>query len=266
MDIYNQMENMKSERKLKSLLIKDHDEKNSKYTIEINSIINENTKIKIYMEKMMDILNVESIDEIIEIFNKKKYYEESLYMQFQNLNKELNFLNIKLTEYQKEINDIENYINEKQANTETSEIDNDIKSSQFDSELEKIKKSNFQIIEKIRITEDLINRICRNIAYNEERLNGVIQLIHKVFIKKFNLKKKSQKNLFNLHLSELPFSLINIKERFNLNNGYDSNRDNLKSNSNRNLIDINIVEKPLPKFFEYSKDVKENKKSGKIIL
>jgi len=265
-DLYNQMENMKTEQKNKKLLMMEHEEKNKKYLKEINSMIRDNMNIKVNLKKSMRILNVETVNEIIEICNKKKYFEESLNMQFQNLNKELNFLNTQLTEFQKEIHDIENYINEKHANTENTEPNEDIKSSHFDCELENIRKSNMQLFEKVRNTDRLINKVCKNIMINDDKLNSVIHIFQRTQAKKLYANQKSQKNLFNLNPEENAFSLLvrNIIKNKNSNNfDIDSGNSNIDIviDSSYKLHNFNN-EKSYPILFDYSVDSSINKKSG----
>ncbi len=290
---------MKSERKQKTIEIKDHEVKGQKHFREINFFINENTKIKINLNKIMNLLQVKLISEIIQIYNNKKYWEQSLYTQFQNLNKEINFLNAQLHEYLKDINEIEAYISDKLADTQTTEPNGDVGSSQFDCELDKIRKENLLLFEQLRLKEDVVNLVCKKVLLNDEKLNCVLLTMQKTFLKKlglyldnFNFKRKRRKSLESLGLisltaDELPFGFFrSVDAKSNLLNGAAAAKQrtermdlswnlvagNIGNNGNTSIYgnasaigvgyNVNELEKSYLKFFDYSKDLVKNKSSG----
>ncbi len=260
--ITNQMDKIILDKKIKLLLIKDQNERNEKYSFEINTSIKENIKIQITIEKIINILKVDNIENIIELYNKKKHTQESLNTQFQNLNNELNFLNKIFSQFEKKINIKENSKSEKNLNIKSTDIVQ-IDSPKLDSELQKLKIGNFIIIEKTRILEDFINKICSNIIRNEHKLNSVLLSINKNFSKRYNNLNNYQKTLINPKLDTLPSTLLNMEEYCNSSDAY-SNIKN-KKNSNTYSIEKLNSRKKFYKFFDYSVQKLINKKSSNYL-
>lgn len=248
-DLFVQLESMKNQQKMNQELIKDFKYKIGKYTVEISNTRKENMYISILIEKIYQILNVNNLKEVIEICNKRKYLSETLNKQFQSLNKDLNFLSSQLSDYLREIRDIEKYIKEKNRSTETEDPNEEVRSPVFDSQLESIRKDNLQIYKKIKFLEELLNKICRNMLIHNEKLGSVIPYFHKLAVKKFVLKKKDLIKTIILSEEDEPFgslekssifqldsnlSLKDVNRRLTYNDSL-SRRDNDISNDNNIL-------------------------------
>jgi len=156
---------------------------------------------KVYLYKLYNRFNVESIEDVIHNFKMEKNKNEGLRSIFQNLNKEMRDLIGEENAYQRELDEINSLI---KINVESyvhlDEKVNSIVAQNIHNEITELKESNIQI-------EKLFNQ-------KDENLRKIIGSISNYDIKLQNLM-----NIINI------FEIINAKSFSSLN----SNRNNDKN-------------------------------------
>ena len=164
--------------------------------------------------KIFRQLNVNSIEELIEIFNKEKFTYQSNYMQFNNLNKEIIDLNIIVTALEKDLQKIELNLRSKEFKEMMS---GDYKSDTAVNNLMIIlKESKISIeerLDKIAKIGKIFIKVKRDIISHDKFLNFIRKCITDMF-----LMKIKDKDTTKISGSKDVSSISSLKEKNKLDN------------------------------------------------
>lgn len=169
--------------------------------------------------KIFRVLNVDSIEQLIEIFNKEKFSYQSNYMQFNNLNKEIIDLNVILTAYDKDLKKIEVNLKTKEFKEMLSgDYKSDVEVSNFEILYKDCKSYVEEQMEKISKIGKVIKRIKRDFLRYDKNLNFIRKCISDMNLNK--LKDKDFTNSKIVSTRDNSSSILPIKEKGKLENIY----------------------------------------------
>jgi hypothetical protein len=221
---------IQDDKKKTTNLIMEYKTKSRYLKPERNNLIREFLIEKIKFIKIFRLLNVNSVSDLIEIFNKEKYIYQSNYTQFNNLNKEIIDLNIILTALEKDLIKIESHLRTKEFK--------EIMSGDYKSDFE---VNNLMVIlrESKEYIEEQFNKISkigknfikikRDLISHDKVLTHIKKCINDLFLNK--IKEKDVTKIFK---SGKEIKNINPQKEINLNK-----RESLKNNS-LSLKDVNL--------------------------
>lgn len=221
--------------------IADIKHKNNTLVSDRNSIIQELFKENIKIIKIYQTLNVNSLNDIIEIFNNQKFMYQSNYSQFNNLNKEIVDLNILYTEYEKDLQIMDKKITLKKAKDSHNEgYKTDIEVVDLELVLMEIKDSIEEDISKIAIMEKIFIKLKKDFDSYDKKLSYIINSINYLNAQKIKEKDlKEVNNHYNPSLlpkeksskflsTKIINNLVQLKEL--MPNDIEWNGDNSKNN------------------------------------
>ena len=213
------------EIKKKETALEESKAKKSYIIPERDNLIKEYLIDTIKLIRIYRSLNVNTIDEIIEKFNKEKFNYLSNYSLFNNLNKEIVDLNIVLSAYEKEIQNIEVNL---QSKLFKEILSGDYKSDIEVNNLEIILKESKDYIEvsvdKIAKFGEIIIKVKRDFLKYEIILNNVMKFIRDLHASKFKDKDITKNSNSVNSKSEINASLASTKDKNKiLNTEYSTN-------------------------------------------
>jgi hypothetical protein len=165
--------------------------------------------IKIYRS-----LNVNTIEEMIEKFNKEKNNYLSNYSQFNNLNKDIVDLNIILTTYEKDLQKMEISLKSKDFDEILSgNYKSDLEVSNMEIILKENKDTVDESIDKIAKFGEIIIKIKRDFLKFENILNNTIRFIRDLNIMRMKDKDNIKTSNSQGKKNEINGSLAALKDK-----------------------------------------------------
>jgi len=159
---------------------------NNVVTRERNVMIKDYLKENLKIIKIYQTLNVNSLKEIIEIFNNQQFCYQSNYNQFNNLNKEIVDLKIIFTTYERDLLKLERNIKRKEKkDMETNDYKADIDVVNLQLLLKELRLSIEEDIDKVAQTEKIFIKMKRDFNNHEKKISYIITCINFIHSQKY---------------------------------------------------------------------------------
>jgi hypothetical protein len=202
---------------------------------ERNNLIREFFIEKIKFIKIFRQLNVNSISQLIEVFNKEKFIYQSNYMQFNNLNKEIIDLNVIFTRYEKDLILLEMHLKTKEFKEMLSgDYKSDFEVSNLIAILRDSKAYIEETIDKISKIGKIFIKIKRETVHYDKILNFIKKCITDLFFNKIKDKDSIKNSNTNIVAIRELHRRDSIKSK---NNSFYLNEVNLLPNDSEWSID-----------------------------
>lgn len=211
--------------------------KNSALLNDRNYIIKEYLKENSKLIRIYQTLSVNSIKQIIEIFNLEKFNYQSNYMQFNNFNKEIVELNHIYTIHEKDLAFIdENIKNKELKDDKIIDYKEDIDVIDLEIELRESRECTEDDLYKIAFIEKMFLKMKKDFTLHEKKLSHVFDCINYLASLKFRDKEaKISNNTKNQSLeikgktssTKTLNNLVHLKDSFSINdNDWSANTGN----------------------------------------
>jgi hypothetical protein len=211
-------------------------QKNTAILNDRNNFMKEFFRLNTKIMSIYQTLKVNSLGEIIEIFNKEKFDYQSNYTQFNNLNKENIELNIIYTTYSKDLETLVEKIKTKeQKDNKNIDYNEDIDVVNLEIELRDNKECIEDDIEKIAIKEKILIRMKEDFGIYDKKINYIVNCINFPPSLKFKEKNKKSSNynipqidqadIKNLSTKAIK-NLVNLKDSIPVDNDWNENNGN----------------------------------------
>lgn len=203
--------------KKKENKISDYQKKNVNVINERNCVINEILQENIKIIKIYQTLNANSLEEIIEIFNREKFTYQSNYSQFNNLNKEIVDLKIIHTAYQRDLYDLQRNIKRKEKKDNANlDYKADIDVINLEITLKECNDGIEEDIERIALIEKIFIKLRKDFNNYDKKINYITSCIDHLNMLKF--KDKDNKDSLNGYLKDKSGKTASTKTINNLVN------------------------------------------------
>lgn len=181
---------------------------------ERNNLIKYYYVSQIKLTKIFKSLGVNSVEELMQFFNKEKYIYQSNYTLFNNLNKEIVDLNIILTTYEKDQKKIEFHLRSKEFREMMSgDYKSDMEVNNLEIALKETKITIEEQVEKLAKIGKIFIKLKRDFLNYDKTLIFVKKCIIDVHNLKFKEKDNASNSKHSVSKDASHQSMINIKEK-----------------------------------------------------